>query len=473
MSRRSRLLLVHPETNQQKLDGLDKLYQEYLAYLAVCCQFLVESKTLKPSRTQYRACPPASVLSSGIEEACREHSGQIVASWAAAVYERAIKRKVGVEKRAGRISDEQAHRLYQVGKYGVSVPNKRVGQPDIDLYWEFVAQHGGAKPSISSRTGMMLTGSSAKLRGRRLNLTEWWLDLSSLVKGVRIRIPLAPNPRLKTFEEAADGMKIWKNRRGQWCLQVVECQEYLDPRVDESAPRVGVDVGLNCLAATSDGNLYGRGTQAWYRPQVEGINRVRANRQRQGLPKNSHRLDRMEERLSGRIKTQCGRIANLLVAQYQGHSFVIENLHLEGTHGSKRFHYKGVHGALVGKAPCIIVNPAYTSQQCPSCGAVDRRNRSGTKFKCRSCGRVSHADLVGGFNLLRRSEDPEIQPEDSPARVRTLLEARYRHRRSSATGDGVELAASNRRLTVGAPDGPRIASNAQREISTKLFYGKS
>ncbi len=463
MSRRSRLLMVHPEANQVKLAGLEELYQAYGDYLAVCCQYLIGQQILKPTRKQYRECPQSDTFSSQIEEACREHAAQIVAGWAAATYERVIKRKIGAAKRVRNITDEQAHALYRIGKYGISKPTKQVSEQDLLHYWEFLDQYGGSKPSVSARTGMLLNINTAVLHCRDLTLTSWWVDLSSLTKGQRIRVPLAQNPNLKTVEEAAAGMKLWKNRKGEWCLQVVERQEYAEPTVDPDAPRIGVDVGLNCLAATSDGRIFGRSSKQEFRRRHDKIVDLRANRQRQGLLCNSPRLDRMEEHLSGWIKTQTGHVANRLIDLYPGYSFVIENLHLKGTKGSKRFRYKGVHGFLVLNAPTIVVNPAYTSQTCPSCGVTCRQNRFGTKFKCRSCGQVSHADVTGGLNLLRRSEDPGIQLADSPASVRTLLEARYRRRRSSAKGAGVELVASNRMLTVGVPAGTCIASNALGE----------
>ncbi|RKY77774.1 hypothetical protein DRQ07_08340 [candidate division KSB1 bacterium] len=46
--------------------------------------------------------------------------------------------------------------------------------------------------------------------------------------------------------------------------------------------------------------------------------------------------------------------------------------------------------------------PFYTSQKCPVCGHVDRRNRSGTVFRCQSCGHTDNADVIGGRNILER-----------------------------------------------------------------------
>jgi IS605 OrfB family transposase len=46
-----------------------------------------------------------------------------------------------------------------------------------------------------------------------------------------------------------------------------------------------------------------------------------------------------------------------------------------------------------------LKDPWKTSQRCPSCGNIDRRNRSGERFKCRSCGHEDNADHVGALNL--------------------------------------------------------------------------
>ena len=86
---------------------------------------------------------------------------------------------------------------------------------------------------------------------------------------------------------------------------------------------------------------------------------------------------------------------------HPGTVFVVEDLDLRGSKGAKRFAYRALHHNLATKAPCKVVNPAYSSQTCPSCGYVSRNNRKGIKFVCRSCGRKSHADVVGGAESSR------------------------------------------------------------------------
>jgi IS605 OrfB family transposase len=51
----------------------------------------------------------------------------------------------------------------------------------------------------------------------------------------------------------------------------------------------------------------------------------------------------------------------------------------------------------------VAVPPQYTSQECPSCGTVDRRNRVAGCFKCVNCGHTQHADTVGAINILNKA----------------------------------------------------------------------
>ncbi len=47
----------------------------------------------------------------------------------------------------------------------------------------------------------------------------------------------------------------------------------------------------------------------------------------------------------------------------------------------------------------VFKDPYKTSQRCPSCGKIDRKNRNGEIFKCINCEYKEHADIVGALNL--------------------------------------------------------------------------
>ena len=54
--------------------------------------------------------------------------------------------------------------------------------------------------------------------------------------------------------------------------------------------------------------------------------------------------------------------------------------------------------------------PAYTSQLCSVCGAVDKANRKGELYQCSSCGNVMDADYNAAINILHRGAySPSIQ----------------------------------------------------------------
>lgn len=298
-------------------------------------------------------------------------------------------------------------------------------------------------------------------QSEEIGLTPWWLGFSHLEAGKRrIQVPLAGNPYVKMTSQVSKGVLARKDRRGRWRFEVVEKSEWMVPEPDLDEPRIGVDVGLNCMVATSTGDLLGTALKPKFDRLYKRARGLRANRQRQGFKDNSPRLDRVEAKLTGMVKTMAGECTNKLVQWYPGHVFVIEDLDLRGCKGQKRFAYRAVHHALAGKAQTLAVNPAYTSQQCPSCGYVARNNRSGTKFHCRSCGRIQHADVVGAVNLLGRSEDKQIGCDDDPSEVRTVVRARYRFRRNSNSASSLrpELEPSSLELTV-VPDGRRTALN--------------
>jgi len=143
-----------------------------------------------------------------------------------------------------------------------------------------------------------------------------------------------------------------------------------------------------------------------------------------GIRSDSKRLARLEVKLSGQIKTITGTISNKLVKTYPNYTFVIEDLDLRGCRGQKRFAYRALHNSLSHKAKVEGVNPAYSSQMCPSCGYISRSNRSGVKFICQNCGRKSHADVIGAINLLGRSGDKQIDRCENPSEVRALLRER-------------------------------------------------
>ena len=58
--------------------------------------------------------------------------------------------------------------------------------------------------------------------------------------------------------------------------------------------------------------------------------------------------------------------------------------------------------ALKAGKPVVVVNPKHSSQECPSCGHIDKSNRDGEKFLCNECGYTEHADTKASRTIAKR-----------------------------------------------------------------------
>lgn len=70
-----------------------------------------------------------------------------------------------------------------------------------------------------------------------------------------------------------------------------------------------------------------------------------------------------------------------------------------------------IEAMLFYKAARVIkVNPAYTSQTCSECGAVDSKSRKNqASFVCTSCGHHANADHNAAINILNRGITPGVE----------------------------------------------------------------
>ena len=464
--KKSRFFYLHPEVNLGKVTSLEALQAEYTTYLAVCVSAMLQGRRFSLSKGERQAFfPSCSVLSSQIVKNVRAHAVAIVSGWAASKYTTKLRSTIREKFKEGKFDEETRSALHILGKRLVDIPGGKVTREALNLYWSWLLDEGvvGRTPHISDRVGMRLSEMTSTFgKSEDTKFTAWWLGFSHLEAGKsRIQLPLVANPYVKKAEEVSKGILARKTKQGRWRFEVVECKAWEVPKLPENAPRLGVDVGLNVMAATSDGRLLGAELKPKFNAVYHTTCDARANRYRQGLKDNSPRLDKLENKLTGLVKTLAGTCANELIAAYPGHVFVVEDLDLRGCRGQKRFAYRALHHSLETKVSCEVVNPAYTSQTCPNCGFVSRKNRNGIKFQCRYCGKISHADVVGGTGLLRRSEDKQIGLDDYPAVVKPILEARHEEWKKfqaslSALGRKKNaLEPSSRKLTTEAPGSSR------------------
>ena len=464
--KKSRFFALHPETNPGKIEQLEALHKEYVSYVRICVQTMLEAQRYTLLQSEWQAFfPKATGLTSQIVKNARSHAIQIVSGWATNQYTTRLRKVIKDLRRAGDITDDDAKALYTIGKFSLQKPWKYVTQEHIDTYYTLLDKHRGRHPEVRSKIPIRLSEMTSRLEDPDEALfPDYWLRISTLKFRQSVWLPLIGNPYVNQADQVSKGIQARKTKQGRWRFEALDKREWKVPDASPSDSKLGVDVGLNVLAATSDGDLYGSDFKPKFDKIYRTVGSVRSNRRRQGFRENSPRLDRLESRQTGQIKTATNTIANRLVGRHPHTVFVIEDLDLRGCRGQKRFAYRALQTNLERKAPIEVVNPAYTSQECPSCGYAHRSNRAGIKFSCRSCGRQAHADWVGAGGTLRRSGDKGITCDDHPKSVKRVLRERYlRRRRDSSLGSGGPRPPPSAPL----PSGPRLTTGGSTvKVST-------
>lgn len=181
---------------------------------------------------------------------------------------------------------------------------------------------------------------------------------------------------------------------------------------------LGVDLGQRNIAADSDGETFCGAHNASLRRRHA---RLRRKLQKKGT-KSAKRLLRRRRRKEARFATNLNhRISKAIVrkAKGTGRGIGMEDLtHIRDRTTVRKSQRRAHHSwafaqlrkfvcykAALHGVPLVCIDPKYTSQTCPECGTIDRRNRpTRDGFVCISCGFSGPADTTAAINIGRRAE---------------------------------------------------------------------
>lgn len=193
-----------------------------------------------------------------------------------------------------------------------------------------------------------------------------------------------------------------------------------EPEEIETQDALGVDLGVRHIAVDSDGEVYTANSNAHINTVRHRYRRLRSKLQKKGT-KSAKRLLKKRARKEARFAKDTNHcIANRIVATAQGTGRAIALEELGGIRDRitvRRSQRAALHSwsfydlrqkiaykAKLAGVPIEFVNPAYTSQTCPVCGCVDKRNRRTQElFSCVSCDFVGFADHIAAVNIARRA----------------------------------------------------------------------
>ena len=251
------------------------------------------------------------------------------------------------------------------------------------------------------------------------NTFKYWIRLCTGSRGIFIEIPLYKNTYCeKNIGEFNNGIQLnFKNN----ILNKIVLTKIIENKKDiyvSKTDRIGVDIGLKCLMSTNYGDIFSQHFMDSLLKYDNYLSTLQKNLQKNGILKikSTKRYSNKSNKLKAFIKNEVNRILNRIIEIYKPKEMNFENLNFQNSKMSKRmnrlinnFGLNVIKQKLnsLNETYGIIIkynNPAYTSQECSSCGYIDKNNRKvRDSFVCLHCGAKIHADVNAARNVIRRS----------------------------------------------------------------------
>lgn len=234
---------------------------------------------------------------------------------------------------------------------------------------------------------------------------DLWIRLGSIFGNRKsLILPTKHHVRSRYFEKTGwiqrRSVTLRRDKIGRYYADLFWGKD--DPDVNKEGHAVGVDIGINKLLATSNGDKFGID----FRSKLDKLNRRKQN---------SHNWNQTRKE----IKDYIGYVTS----KFSWDTDVVAMENIVGiTQGTKgrvgkqtrkllgHWNIDLLYRRMADKAKqnrvfLAFVNPAYSSQTCNSCGVIDKKSRNGEVFKCNDCGHVDDADINGAKNRLQRFLD--------------------------------------------------------------------
>ena len=202
------------------------------------------------------------------------------------------------------------------------------------------------------------------------------------------------------------------NKNNTWYVKI--SYEIEPEPINFKTEITSVDAGINKLMTTPYNTYGNQKIKEQIKQTSNKIKELRKRINKLGY-KNTKRLQKLEAKFTEFIKNTYHKEVNKLIKNESPKTIIVENLNIKNTKGKRnksfnnivsRSGLSGIKKIIQSKCEenCIsfrMVNPAYTSQTCPSCGHVDKKNRVNESFQCVKCSFSGDADYVASINILR------------------------------------------------------------------------
>jgi putative transposase len=202
-----------------------------------------------------------------------------------------------------------------------------------------------------------------------------------------------------------------RKRSGKW-FACFSC-EVVAESLPESQESIGVDVGLSHFATLSDGSTVEN--PRFFRQDEKalakaGCKQAKTKKRSPARRKANKVLSRIHERIRNRRHNFVHQLARKLMDRYG--TIAVENLNVKGmvqnhclAKSISDASWSMFRSVLAQKAESAIrqlvaVEPAYTSQDCSTCGYRVRKKLSERVHSCPNCGLVLDRDHNAALNII-------------------------------------------------------------------------
>jgi len=232
----------------------------------------------------------------------------------------------------------------------------------------------------------------------------------------RLTIPFRTGDRQMAFLAYQQGESDLVYRRGSWYL-LATC-DIPEPSEQEVDAVLGVDLGIVNLATDSDGERH-IGTQVeqkrkWYasrKKALQSISTRSAKRRLRRLSGRQHRYQRdINHIISKRLVAKAERTKRAIGLEELTHIRTrarVTGPAQRARHSNWAFAQLRAYIAYKARMAGVrvmVIDPAYTSQDCHACGHRAQANRrSQAEFCCVKCGHAAPADFNAALNIRERA----------------------------------------------------------------------
>jgi len=337
--------------------------------------------------------------------------------------------------------------LHYINKYhlwfhkSVKIRGTEVPEELMKLSRRLFKQYRGRAPKLRNIV-MCLDSKVAKIE-KLDNGFDYWIKLTTLNKQHPIYLPIES---YHYFEHATGTLKRHVQIMVRDAVEYAFVKESDDKELiveNNENKIVGIDLGMVNLLVSSSGNQYGQALYSKLKHYDEIITGVTKRRQKNGLRNKPDKVDRLYCKVRSLIKNEVGRALNGFLAKEKPDEVVMEDLTGLTQNTTNKKLSKKMRRLLnncgmskISKRLAIkqkrlgfritSVNRAYTSQECPACHNIDKKNRKDqAHFKCTQCGYKRNADYVASVNIRNRRSIPGIGIHTPYRSVRGLIERHH------------------------------------------------